>query len=379
MANEITVEQFKLRLAIWRDAIPIYEGGTKLLSHFLQTCDKFAENLATNDNALNVALFALIKSRIRGEALDLVVANNPETYANCRALLVSRYSDPSSEDLLLNKLSSCYQHTNQSYEKYADEVKVRLNKLKEFLQLNIADQATKNIKNTLYENLAKNTFINGIKEPYHSHLINFELNDIEACLVKCRKFDNHEQQAAYLNFARQRDHKPKQNSLTEPRRVTPLPTFGNPRNNNSFSNPGPSRNPSPFSFQPRPAATQTQQSFNATNFGNNNFARNYNNNNNNNNLSRTQNYQPTPMSINTRNSNRPSGNQPIRTNNIFRSTGPANFIAEELHCQQEQNEECEIAQQDEMPSITGENINLEDREALDEQNFHQPADSNDMT
>lgn len=79
-AGQITLEQFKLRLAIWRDAIPIYEGGTKLLSHFLQTCDKFVENLATTEEALNTALFALIKSTIRGEALNLIVANNPRTW-----------------------------------------------------------------------------------------------------------------------------------------------------------------------------------------------------------------------------------------------------------------------------------------------------------
>ena len=35
-APQITLEQFKLRLSIWREAIPTYEGGTRLLSHFIQ-------------------------------------------------------------------------------------------------------------------------------------------------------------------------------------------------------------------------------------------------------------------------------------------------------------------------------------------------------
>ena len=48
MANEvqapqITVEQFKLRLSIWREAIPTHEGGTRLLSHFIQQCDRFVQ------------------------------------------------------------------------------------------------------------------------------------------------------------------------------------------------------------------------------------------------------------------------------------------------------------------------------------------------
>ena len=79
--QNVTLEQFKLRLTIWRNAIPIYEGGTRLLLHFIQMCDKFVENVATADNAIIEALFALIKSKIRGEALDLIVANNPATYA----------------------------------------------------------------------------------------------------------------------------------------------------------------------------------------------------------------------------------------------------------------------------------------------------------
>ena len=54
--------------------------------------------------------------------------------------------------------------SNQSYEKYADEIKKRLNRLKDHIQLNNQDVHTINIKNTFHENVAKNTFINGIKE-----------------------------------------------------------------------------------------------------------------------------------------------------------------------------------------------------------------------
>ena len=76
MANEvkapqITVEQFKLRLSIWREAIPTYEGGTRFLSHFIQQCDKFVQMLYTADPLVNESLYALIKSKLRGEALDL--------------------------------------------------------------------------------------------------------------------------------------------------------------------------------------------------------------------------------------------------------------------------------------------------------------------
>ena len=53
-----------------------------------------------------------------------------------------------------------YQLSNQSYEKYADKIKNRLNRLKEHIQLNNQDAHTINIKSTFYENVDKNTFIN---------------------------------------------------------------------------------------------------------------------------------------------------------------------------------------------------------------------------
>ena len=385
--QNLTLEQFKLRLTIWRDAIPIYEGGTRLLSHFIQTCDKFVENVATADNAINEALFALIKSKIRGEALDLIVANNPATYAACKTLLVNRFSDPSSEELLFNRLSVCYQLSNQSYEKYADEIKSRLNRLKEHIQLNNQDVNTINIKNTFYENVAKNTFINGIKEPYHSYLLHFDLDDIEACIIKCRKYDNHEQQSAFLNFARQRENKPKPNvfNTVNAKNTNPFATNSNPKIIHPSNNlPSTSRNANLFYLQPTPAFAQTQTGFIPTN-RNNNFGQN------NNNLPRQQNHQPTPMSVSTRNTNKQGINPTNRSNNLqaqnnfrprtnfFRSTGPANFIAEELHHQQEQGEEETIDYQNDSPIPDHDEFNQENDESDNCQNFQQAPDTTETT
>ena len=79
-APQLTVEKFKLRLSIWREAIPTYEGGTRLLSHFIQQCDRFVQMLYTADPLVNESLYALIKSKLCGQALDLIVVNNPEGY-----------------------------------------------------------------------------------------------------------------------------------------------------------------------------------------------------------------------------------------------------------------------------------------------------------
>ena len=149
-----------------------------------------------------------------------------------------------------------------------------------------------NLKNTFYENIAKNTFINGILPPHRAYLIHFELDDIEACLVKCRQYDKHEQQAAFLDFVRQRENKSKSNIFSTNENSGKINPFGAPgtsKNTNSFvstrvnpfnNSPVTSRNGNTFSHQPRPVAAPT-------NFGSNAFGQNNQN----------RNYQPTPMSI----------------------------------------------------------------------------------
>ena len=78
-----------------------------------------------------------------------------------------------------------------TYEKYADEIKYRLNKIKEYVLLQNEDQNPINLKNKFYD-VAKSTFINGILPPHRAYLTHFELDDIEAYLVKCKQYDNHE-------------------------------------------------------------------------------------------------------------------------------------------------------------------------------------------
>ncbi|KAI4476137.1 hypothetical protein M0804_013827 [Polistes exclamans] len=373
---QISLEQFKLRLEIWRDAIPIYEGGTTFLSHFLQTCDKFVENLMTSDDAINTSLFALIKSKIRGEALALIVSNSPANWATCKTLLINRYSDASSEELLFSKLNTCYQLPNQSYESYADEIKQRLNKLKEHVQLNIQDAQLIMMKFNFYENVAKNVFISGIREPYHTHLTHFELGDIEACLAKCRRLESYEQQAAFLNFTRQREIKPKPNG------------FGmgtQSRNSNPFNVPGTSGNGNFFRpFQPQPVTARAPPRA-LTNFENN-FGKGSNN------QPGQQNYRFTPMSMGAGNTSGLKGNLVGRSNNLptsnnnvakpnnfvprgsnfFRNTGPSHFISEELYNQEEQEETPEC--QGELPFI---NDNVDDQgngEIADAENFQGDRD-----
>ncbi|KAL7307830.1 hypothetical protein TKK_0000150 [Trichogramma kaykai] len=95
--TEITTEQHKLRLQVWSDTIPIYSGGNTYLSNFINQVDSFTTHLATGDAVLNAGIYAQVKTKIRGEALDVIVAEKPQTWVECRQLLIKRFSDPSSE------------------------------------------------------------------------------------------------------------------------------------------------------------------------------------------------------------------------------------------------------------------------------------------
>ena len=97
------------------------------------------------------------------------------------------------------------------------------------------------------------------------------------------------------------------------------------------------------------------------------------------------------MSVSTRNNNKQGVNQTNRSNNspaqnnfkprtnLFRSTGPANFIAEELHHQQEQGEEEAINYQNDSPIPDHKEFNHENDESDSCQNFQQAPDTSETT
>ena len=87
---------------IWREAIPKYECDFQLILY------SNAISLSWVSLLLN-ANTALIKSNICSEALDLIVSNNPNTWLACKTILVNRFIEPSSENLLFNKLFPRYQ------------------------------------------------------------------------------------------------------------------------------------------------------------------------------------------------------------------------------------------------------------------------------
>ena len=116
------------------------------------------------------------------------------------------------------------------------------------------------------------------------------------------------------------------------------------------------------------------------------FVRNTNNTSNTN-QSRPQTYQPTPMSVNTRNISRPNSNinnrlststmqnnfMP-RANNMFKRTRRPTFISEELHYQEEQSTDFII--EEESSNIEEGTIEYENEEIINQENFPQESNLN---
>ncbi|KAI4476211.1 hypothetical protein M0804_013797 [Polistes exclamans] len=195
--------------------------------------------------------------------------------------------------------------------------------------------------------------------------------DIEACLAKCRRLESYEQQAAFLNFTKKREIKPKPNVFG---------TGNQSRNSNLFNVPSTSGNGNLFRpFQPQPVTARAPPRA-ITNFENN-FGKGANN------QPGQQNYRLKPMSMGAGNTSGLKGNLVGRSNNLptsnnnvakpnnfvprgsdfFRNTGPSNFVSEELYNQEEQEETTEC--QEELPFI---NDNVDDQgngEITDAENF----------
>lgn len=203
----LSYSDVQVRFNFAKSMVPEYSGGSKDLCFFIKNAEKFINNFTFSDTVLNEYFFQYVISQIKGEARDLVILNNPSTWIELKNLLLIKYKDPRSEQLLLTSLTTCYQLHNQNYESYASEIKLRLQRLKENVQLNTSDEKTIEIKNKMFDEQARCTFIAGLKEPHYSYILHLNPSSLDDCINQCRIFDNLQQQNSYLNFMRNNSHK----------------------------------------------------------------------------------------------------------------------------------------------------------------------------
>lgn len=304
-----------------KEIIPLYEGGSKNLSYFIQQCEKFISTYrittpGQEQCTLNKLLFEICCSKLTGAARDTLVISNCTTWSQVKDALINRFGDQRNETLLENDLITCFQSTNENYDQYYERIKSKLQILLEHVNLREVDHNIRIYKTNLYTNRALNTYQAGLLEPYRSFILYKSPVSLEDCLVQLRNYDNHKQQINFLNFVRQKT----------PNKTSRFQEATKPFKANYYQPvPNPQTNAQPIAS---PSNHQTQNLFPRRPINNLNQFNNYNS------QRQKQQFTPTPMSISTNNTFQTNRNQQPRTN-YFRSTAPRNFISEELHNVQE--------------------------------------------
>ncbi|POS82905.1 hypothetical protein EPUL_005149 [Erysiphe pulchra] len=330
-------------LQLLLNSIPEFSPG-KNLSIFINEVDNLISHLHGRINPdLEFCLNFSIRSKILNEARDFISFQNAKDWPSIRRALLQRYGDQRNEELLIAAISQCVQKRNENYLDYYCRISKSLNDLLQHLTLNIEDPNLLTYKKYEAEKLSLKTFQVGILEPYRSFISNFEFNNIEECINKCKFYDNRKQEWEYSEFLRRSQENRKPSTNIQPKQsqnrinnFTPnSPNFNfNSRNVSirSFNNAKPPENPPTTSFNTqgfpypinKPLPVQRKFPTNREVFGTkpgSNIMKNQPN--------------PTPMSVSTRNTfrQRPT---PMSTstrnysNNQVQKSRP-NFTFEELY------------------------------------------------
>lgn len=325
------ITQIEMNMA--RDMIPQYSGGSKNLAYFLNQVDNYLSFLRQKEDCLfNRLLLEQVKSKITGEARDVLINSQHNKWSEIKETLTQKFGDPRSEELLLHDLTTTFQKYHQSYEEYHEIIKRKLQILLEHVSVRESNRDIRNCKENSYQNQALSTFKAGLLEPYCRHLMNMNVISLEQALFECRKFDNDKAQVNFMKFIRNQNNNDNYNTKNTNSNRRPNYNRFQPRNHNKFiphNNNYPTNNQAnqiqnsrkslsqieSRPFPSEPIALEFRQTP-PTNFPTRSQV-----------FGRTEN-RPIPMSINTRNTNR--NTQRSRQTNYFTPRSHPTFTTEEL-------------------------------------------------
>lgn len=303
--------------------LPEFKPGDSL-STFITAVDNLADYFSCKLNPNQLFIFNIsILSKIKEGARDYLNFHNVTDWNNVKDALLRKYGDQRDEEILLSELRNTVQKRNESYTDYYDRLIRSQNDLMQFVQLHEKDATIKNFKRTFYQRQTLQIFCSGINDPYHDFLMHFELNSLEDALNKCKIFDNKTQAHQYMKFVKQTQEKP----ITRPHlSKPPIRNDFMPKFSSNFCNTDP---PNVIRQQNQNSVTHSQQ---PSNFARNSVIRSAKFNapttrtfqNNSNNSTQRRQYQPTPMSVQTINSNH------NRSNNAFTARSRPAFVSQEL-------------------------------------------------
>ena len=198
--NLTTPEKSELGLLL--NALPEFTSNQNL-SIFISEVDTLIKHLQgrlTPD--LEYIVNTSIRSKIKGDARELIANQSASEWTTIRAALLQKYGEQRSEDLIVNSLQKCVQKRNENYLDFHSRLIKTYSCLMQNINLNITDPNLLAFKRSEYEKLTLKTFNIGLIEPYRSHLSHFNITTIEESLSKCRELDNLRKEWDYCEYLR---------------------------------------------------------------------------------------------------------------------------------------------------------------------------------
>ncbi|KAK9881387.1 hypothetical protein WA026_016277 [Henosepilachna vigintioctopunctata] len=84
---------------------------------------------------LNILLLEQVKSKLTGEAQDVLLNSKCNRWGEIKKTLTQRFGDPRSEELLLHDLTTTFQNYNETYESFHEKIKQKLQTLLEHVSV----------------------------------------------------------------------------------------------------------------------------------------------------------------------------------------------------------------------------------------------------
>lgn len=131
-ANVPPIMPDKSEIQLLMQAIPEYHPGNNL-SIFINEVDNLINHLEgrlTTDLAYVVSFS--IRSKIKGDARDLIAYKNATQWVDIRNALLRKYGDQRSEELLVASLRQCVQAKNETYADYYTRVLKSFNDIMQY-------------------------------------------------------------------------------------------------------------------------------------------------------------------------------------------------------------------------------------------------------
>lgn len=151
------------------DMIPEYSGDPTMLSRFISICDKVVNKFYVSENTedfQNEYLFSSILSKIKNQALEIVVSSNTYLWSDVRQTLLTTYLDKRDCFTLNLEMSELKQESHETPFKFYE-------KIQKILNLQIAfftnkEASARDILCTYVQKLALRVLLRGLQEPLGS-------------------------------------------------------------------------------------------------------------------------------------------------------------------------------------------------------------------